>query len=601
MDIISDMVSDVVSDVYRIVDSYWNKNQLSQEEIEERFKVYLTKLRITLIRKSPFYSNLLSRLSRCILATPEQCVVNDIYTAATDGRHIIFCPAFFAGLTSGEFNFIVMHELYHVLMNHPLRGKQLSIPKADKNIWNTSCDSAINPNVMDLKDLMNKIGLDFDVPSSDENKPQLMFDDNGNIRKESAETFYAELKEEREAEKQNGDGQDDSEQEDENQGSAGQGGGSSGACSDVFGGSSVPDGSDDGSNSGDNSRSGDGSGSDSDDGSDNSSDDGSDNDSGDDSGSSSNSGGSDSGGSDSGDDSGDDSGGNNSDNGTEGGNGSGNWSDNSADGSSKRKGRSDSQVGEMLRRIQSIYDDVRPDVYDEFYDDAADPDQSDLDDFNKSTFKDVCSKNRGSIPEDLLREYESMIKKVPVKWSTYLRRFLTTKQTDDVAFSTPNRVYLPHGYLRPDRCDGEGLDNISFYLDTSGSISQDEMQTFFNTAYSIAAEFNCTISVFLWHTRVYAEYVNIELDECKKVLQQIRARAGGTTYRCCVEHMADVNARSVCNVVLTDGYIEDIDYKIPKFIVKKTLIAIDSSISSFSTSGQGRLRNASRAGKVVSW
>lgn len=532
MNVISDMISDAISDVYRTVDSYWNKNQLSQEEIEERFKVYLTKLRITLIRKSPFYSNLLSRLSRCILATPEQCVVNDIYTAATDGRHIIFCPAFFAGLTSGEFNFIVMHELYHVLMNHPLREKQLSVPKADMTIWNTACDSAINPIVMDLKDMMNKSGLDFDVPSSDENKPQLRFDDNGNIRKESAETFYAELKEEREAEKQNGDSKDDDEQEGENQGSAGQGGGCSGTCSDVFEGSSGSDGDD----SDDSSDSGDGSD-----------------------------------------------------------------SDNSADGSAKQNGRSDSQIGEMLRRIQSIYDDVRPDIYDEFYDDAADPDQGDLDDFNKSTFKDVCSKNRGSIPEDLLREYESMIRKVPVKWSIYLRRFLTTKQTDDVAFSTPNRVYLPHGYLRPDRCDGEGLDNISFYLDTSGSISQDEMQAFFNTAYCIAAEFNCTISVFLWHTRVYAEYVNIELDECKKVLQQIRARAGGTTYRCCVDHMVDVNARSVCNVVLTDGYIEDIDYKIPKFIVQKTLIAIDSSLSLDSCSGQHRLKNASRAGKVVSW
>lgn len=576
MNVISDMISDAISDVYRTVDSYWNKNQLSQEEIEERFKVYLTKLRITLIRKSPFYSNLLSRLSRCILATPEQCVVNDIYTAATDGRHIIFCPAFFAGLTSGEFNFIVMHELYHVLMNHPLREKQLSIPKADKNIWNTSCDSAINPNVMDLKDLMNKIGLDFDVPSSDENKPQLMFDDNGNIRKESAETFYAELKEEREAEKQNGDGQDDDEQDGESQDSNGQGGGCSGTCSDVFEGSSGSDGDD----SDDSSDSGDGSGSDSGDDSD--------------------SGGSGSDGNNS--NGGSESDGNNSDSASgDGSSSDGSDSDNSADGSAKQKGRSDSQVGEMLRRIQSIYDDVRPDIYEEFYDDAADPDKGDLDDFNKSTFKDVCSKNHGSIPEDLLREYESMIQKVPVKWSTYLRRFLTTKQTDDVAFSTPNRVYLPHGYLRPDRCDGEGLDNISFYLDTSGSISQDEMQTFFNTAYSIAAEFNCTISVFLWHTRVYAEYVNIELDECKKVLQQIRARAGGTTYRCCVEHMADVNARSVCNVVLTDGYIEDINYKIPRFIVRKTLIAIDSSISSFSTSEQGRLRNASRAGKVVSW
>ena len=565
MNVISDMISDAISDVYRTVDSYWNKNQLSQEEIEERFKVYLTKLRITLIRKSPFYSNLLSRLSRCILATPEQCVVNDIYTAATDGRHIIFCPAFFAGLTSGEFNFIVMHELYHVLMNHPLREKQLSIPKADKNIWNTSCDSAINPNVMDLKDLMNKIGLDFDVPSSDENKPQLMFDDNGNIRKESAETFYAELKEEREAEKQNGDGQDDDEQDGESQDSNGQGGGCSGTCSDVFEGSSGSDGDD----SDDSSDSGDGSGSDS----------------GDDS---------DSGGSESD--------GNNSDSASgDGSSSDGSDSDNSADGSAKQKGRSDSQVGEMLRRIQSIYDDVRPDIYEEFYDDAADPDKGDLDDFNKSIFKDVCSKNRGSIPEDLLREYESMIRKVPVKWSTYLRRFLTTKQTDDVAFSTPNRVYLPHGYLRPDRCDGEGLDNISFYLDTSGSISKDEMQAFFNTAYSIAAEFNCTISVFLWHTRVYAEYVNIELDECKKVLQQIRARAGGTTYRCCVDHMVDVNARSVCNVVLTDGYIEDIDYKIPKFIVRKTLIAIDSSLSLDSCSGQRRLKNVSRAGKVVSW
>ena len=92
-----------------------------------------------LLRKMPFYGDVLMHL----------VFVEDkrISTAATDGKTIWYNPKFLSGMNSGERNFVLMHEVFHVLLRHGVRNAD---GKKDKEIWNVACDIIVN-------DMLNKL------------------------------------------------------------------------------------------------------------------------------------------------------------------------------------------------------------------------------------------------------------------------------------------------------------------------------------------------------------------------------------------------------------------------------------------------------------
>lgn len=64
-------------------------------------------------------------------------------TAYTDGVRIAFGPAFLDDLSDPELDFILMHELLHVVLRHVLRGENL-----DNERYNIAADIVVNSNIM---------------------------------------------------------------------------------------------------------------------------------------------------------------------------------------------------------------------------------------------------------------------------------------------------------------------------------------------------------------------------------------------------------------------------------------------------------------------
>lgn len=64
-------------------------------------------------------------------------------TAATDGNAIIFSPNFLDGLSDGELDFTMMHEILHVALKHCFRGKSY-----DAFTFNVACDIVVNSNIL---------------------------------------------------------------------------------------------------------------------------------------------------------------------------------------------------------------------------------------------------------------------------------------------------------------------------------------------------------------------------------------------------------------------------------------------------------------------
>ncbi len=89
------------------------------------------KFRMQMLIRMPFYGDILLRLP--ILRD------DSIPTACTDGRSIRWNGRFFTGLSEAEIRYVLMHEVFHILLKHPLRLKG-----KDPQIWNVAADIIVN-------------------------------------------------------------------------------------------------------------------------------------------------------------------------------------------------------------------------------------------------------------------------------------------------------------------------------------------------------------------------------------------------------------------------------------------------------------------------
>lgn len=107
----------------------------------------LTSVRTEIVKELPFFGRLLLHL-RFGLAECE--------TAYTDQKKIVFDPSFVNKLGDTELKFIMLHELFHCVLNHCTRTKG----KIDL-IYNIACDIVVNSIILEMLG-MNDIEIDGD-------------------------------------------------------------------------------------------------------------------------------------------------------------------------------------------------------------------------------------------------------------------------------------------------------------------------------------------------------------------------------------------------------------------------------------------------------
>ena len=105
---------------------------------EEKKREYMKRLllsRMRLLVNNGFYGLLLMHM---IYSIDENCE-----TAATDGRRIYFGPEFLDDLSDPELDFIMMHEILHVVLQHCFRQGD----REDER-YNIACDIVVNSNIL---------------------------------------------------------------------------------------------------------------------------------------------------------------------------------------------------------------------------------------------------------------------------------------------------------------------------------------------------------------------------------------------------------------------------------------------------------------------
>ena len=107
---------------------------LSEEQIRNCVR-RLQLSRMRLLSHHGFYGLLLMHMRYAVDETME--------TAATNGEQIIFAPAFLDSLSVEELDFVMMHELLHVVLQHCTREG-----KRDHERFNIACDIVVNSNIL---------------------------------------------------------------------------------------------------------------------------------------------------------------------------------------------------------------------------------------------------------------------------------------------------------------------------------------------------------------------------------------------------------------------------------------------------------------------
>ena len=101
----------------------------------------LQNARLSLLSKQPFYAILLLHMRFALDLTVE--------TAYTNGSRIAFNPDFIDALSDSELEFVLMHEVLHTVLGHPFRKQS----DYDLECFDKACDIVVNSNILQSFDM----------------------------------------------------------------------------------------------------------------------------------------------------------------------------------------------------------------------------------------------------------------------------------------------------------------------------------------------------------------------------------------------------------------------------------------------------------------
>ena len=110
---------------------------------DNKKKEYMQRLllaRLRILNKHSFYGLLLMNAK---FGLDLKC-----NTAYTDGKRICFSPEFMNELSDSELEFVLMHEILHIVLKHCQRGKNFN-----NLLFNIACDIVVNSNILKSNDM----------------------------------------------------------------------------------------------------------------------------------------------------------------------------------------------------------------------------------------------------------------------------------------------------------------------------------------------------------------------------------------------------------------------------------------------------------------
>ena len=105
---------------------------------KEKVYAYSKKIadsKIRILTRYGFFGLLLTRMTFSLDMNEE--------TVSTDGRKIYFNPQFLEALSDDELDFVLLHEIMHLALEHCWRGEDY-----DRELFDRACDIVVNSNIV---------------------------------------------------------------------------------------------------------------------------------------------------------------------------------------------------------------------------------------------------------------------------------------------------------------------------------------------------------------------------------------------------------------------------------------------------------------------
>lgn len=158
-----------------------------------------------------------------------------------------------------------------------------------------------------------------------------------------------------------------------------------------------------------------------------------------------------------------------------------------------------------------------------------------------------CGNNTGIIERESNKLFNTHI-----DWKRLLNRYLVATFSKDSSFARPDKRLSYQNAIYPGLCTDElgELSGVEICIDTSGSISDIDLGTFFKQVESLTKNFKLSAEVVYWDSEVkstgsFKSYHELERIDC--------FGGGGTNPKCVFDYFEKNKINPVVTLVLTDG------------------------------------------------
>lgn len=166
----------------------------------------------------------------------------------------------------------------------------------------------------------------------------------------------------------------------------------------------------------------------------------------------------------------------------------------------------------------------------------------------------VTTANLAGANTDNIQKVITNVLKPILPWKVLLHKYLLEKFEKDYSFSRPNRRFTSV-YLPSLRADSGKIVNIAMYLDTSGSISNAEIQRFISEVKFVKDNLNPDeLRVVQFDTEIKKESIYNESDSLGSFNI---VGCGGTDLTCVREHILE--HKPALSIIFSDLYVDPME------------------------------------------
>lgn len=220
--------------------------------------------------------------------------------------------------------------------------------------------------------------------------------------------------------------------------------------------------------------------------------------------------------------------------------------------------------------IGSILDIGNPDWMDEL----SEEEKMELKKQISRMITESCERNRSSIGSFYVqREILKMVESRTIPWKRLMMSFLQESLSEESSYLTPERKYIHMDLIVPGPEMSEDiLGELWAFVDSSGSVRQEELNQFLTQLYRIAKEFQCILNIAYWDTQVTDVYKNIRRP--RNILECQPRHSGGTDINCVYQYIEENHIKPEAMVIMTDGYYGHLVKPVPNKLRRKTILLL---------------------------